>query len=520
METAQTTAAPKVRKSRAAKTEAATGTIIDGGIKEVEDSPDAQELQKIVTIDKSTEVAKFNPIRAKAAELLKEISSTVYDIATADGEDTARALRRRCVGMRTSAAKVYQAWNRPVLDAQAEMRLIVKGIEDMITPVEAVIDAAITEKERVREEEKQRKIAAEQARIAALRAKITSIAALPTAAAKCQRSADIQVLVATMDTITVDEDTYGEFLEEATALHTEVRAQLEEMIQAAVTREAETARQAEEAQRLTREREALELAATRRTKISAIQAAPLQAFGKTSEEIGHLSAMLKPPHPDDFGDLFLEAQAAHALAQKQMGDVLEGARASEAANEAARLAREETERLRREADARELARQTEAAAQTQLLRNQQDAFEKETADARARIKEEDDRLASQRRVLEEQEAALTKPPAAAETSAAPDASGPSSMPAGPNADKALDPTLSQATPDQIADPANAMFEQTAMDIGLASQDSSVPARPTDLEIVRIVALATDASEDLVISWLTTFNRDDCLVALEMEEIPA
>lgn len=521
MEDTLTPAAPKVRKPRATKPAAGAGAIIDGATREVPDSPEAtdvQELQKIVTIDKSAEVAKFDPIRAKAAELLKEISSTVYDIATADGEDTARALRRRCVGMRTSAAKVYQAWNRPVLDAQAEMRLIVKGIEDLITPVETVIDAAITEKERVREEEKQRKIAAEQARIAALRAKITAIAGLPTAAAKRQRSADIQALVATMDAITIDEATYGEFLEEATALHAEVRAQLEEMIRAAVTREEETTRQAEEAQRLAREREALTLSAERRTRISAIQASPLQAFGQTSAEIERIAAELQAPRPDDFGDLFLDAQAAHTLAQQQLSAVLSGARATEAANETARLAREDAARLQREADARELVRQTEAAAQAQLLRNQQDAFEKETTEARARIKEEDDRLANQRRVLDEQEAALTRPPAAAETPAAPDGADPSTLPIGASGDLALDLEPAALSPSQTAGIADAMFEQTARHIGLGAPATT--DRPSDLGIATKVAQAWGVETQVAIGWLATFDCGACLVALDMEEIPA
>lgn len=488
------------------KTKAVDTTPIEVQATEIKDDPAVQELQKIAVLDKSTEVAKFDPIRAAAAKLIEEIGSTVYDIATTDGEDTAKFLRRRCVSMRTSAQKVYETWNRPVLDAQVEMRKIVADIALLVAPAELVLDTDIKAREKIREDARLAKIAIEQARIAALRAKITAIAGLPAAAVLLNVAALQQMLV-DLRAHVYDEKNFGEFAEEAQALGQGVDTQLDGMLDALIEREAESKRLAAESERLEAERQAQALAAKRSNAIVAIRGYPLAAMGLNSLEIkAHVEGLVRPT-AEEFGDSLPDATSAFDAALTQINGLLNAALTSEKAADD-RRAQDLADQQRRDRESREAAeRQTKADAEAKILKDQRDAFELEQTQAREKIAADTALLAAERKSLEAQEEALKNPPAAT-PAPAPQEAEPGSMPAGAAGDAALDSALATVTGGQVEE----LADLIVLEDKTATDDAKVRAEHMAQSLVQLVLLGhVDWSELQAIDCLLD---DDIRASLE------
>lgn len=194
-----------------------------------------------VATPKNTAIAKFDPIAAGLAQLKIDIADTKYDIATTKGLDTAKRLRAVCVKLRTNAGEVYDLLNRPMLDQQTLIRGLKAQFVDGVKLLEDPLDLAIKAQEKIKEQERQARVAAEELRVKALRDKIAVIASLPTKAVlrDAKGIAALDQALAAMD---VDEVSFAEFVAEADALKTLVRAQLGELFVAATNREAETER--------------------------------------------------------------------------------------------------------------------------------------------------------------------------------------------------------------------------------------------------------------------------------------
>jgi hypothetical protein len=451
----------------------------------------------------TTEVAEFDPIEAGLQALRTQIAETVYDITTTAGDKTARELRQLCVGLRTKADEVYEQLNRPMLDKQALIRGLKKHIQDEVKLLEDPLHKAIKAQEAVKEIERQRKVAAEEARIKALREKIQAITALPAVAVRLD-AAGISALDHDLSALVVDEDSFAEFAEEVTELKAYIRSQLGELFGLALTREAETERVRTETLRLEQARQQQAATAVLKDKIQAIRAYPLQAFGKTEDEILLLALAFEAPHEEDFGLLFGEASAAHAEATTQLASMLKAAsHAAAVAAAALRRDQELAEQQQRDQDAateRQRLADEQHEARSRELKRQQDVFEAERAEAQRVQAAKDAELAAQRKVLEDEFAARQPKPVAAPVA----------------------PIVPVQRPE---------FPALDMEALLAPAPVAAPAavvmvplqtfcRPSDVTIVRVLAEEFDAHYENVIDWLRSFDADAVQQALSYEEIPA
>lgn len=220
---------------------------------------------------------------------------------------------------------------------------------------------------------------------------------------------------------------------------------------------AELARQAEEKARLERER-----LSCIRENITAIRMMPSTLVGKSAAEIlQKLDELVDPMTiPDEFAELIEDAGLAYVAATETMATMHQAAVALEV--EQARLAEEkallEQERLARE-------EQEKAAAA---------------------------KLAQDRKILEDEQEEFRKTQAAAKQAEAATES--------PAMTKALHP----------AEPAapSAGFDPNELDavFGESTQPKTEPARPSNEQIVMLVAHHWNVSEAVACEWLMNFNR--------------
>jgi hypothetical protein len=334
-----------------------TGAIIDVTATQVADNPSIPLAKAVEMVNMERQVAVFDPVKAALAELSAIIEGTVYDINTASGEATAKDLRSKFVKLRTRTADLYAEYNAPLLEAGRRMRAVTAEIVAGIKPHETKLDTEIKAREKVREDERLRKVAIEEARIKALREKINAIAALP-AQAVLLNAAGISAECERLTHLILDESSFAEFAEEAEGLRQYILAQLENLFKAAELREAETEHNRIESLRLDAERQRMQD----------------------------------------------EAAAAIAEAKK----------ITDAAAESARLLLESAaaERQRQEAENAERQHQADLAHSKQVadLKRQQDAFEEERRIARAEDAERAATLAAQRKVIEDQFAKMNPAP--------------------------------------------------------------------------------------------------------------
>ena len=82
----------------------------------------AIEVTDILDAAPKTAIARFDPLRAGLAALKEKFTDYVPDLSTKAGEDVARAHRKELVTIRTSATKIYEQLNAPLLDAQRQAR--------------------------------------------------------------------------------------------------------------------------------------------------------------------------------------------------------------------------------------------------------------------------------------------------------------------------------------------------------------------------------------------------------------
>lgn len=322
------------------------------------------EVTDVLDAAPKTAIARFDPLRAGLAALKEKFADYVPDLSTKAGEDVARAHRKELVTIRTSATKIYEQLNAPLLDAQRQARAMRDEIAATAEKFELPIDAAIKAKELEREAEKKRKADAEAARVKAIRDRITNIASLPTLAVDLC-SADIQAVINDLGNSVFSEERFGEFLDEAEELATTIGHKLSAMRDGAAAREAEVLRLAAERAELERLR---------------------------SEQIERDRVATEQRAAD-------EAAAAAKLKKEQ--DELAAARAAFQAEQDAAAARS------REAEETARKRSAEEAERHQaFLRKQQDAFEEERRAELERQQREAEALAAERADLQRKEREL------------------------------------------------------------------------------------------------------------------
>lgn len=333
------------------------------------------EVTDVLDAAPKTAIARFDPLRAGLAALKEKFTDYVPDLSTKAGEDVARAHRKELVTIRTSATKIYEQLNAPLLDAQRQARAMRDEIAATAEKFELPIDAAIKAKELEREAEKKRKADAEAARVKAIRDRITNIASLPTLAVDLC-SADIQAVINDLGNLAFSEERFGEFLDEAEELATTIGHKLSAMRDGAAAREAE-------ALRLAAERAELE-----RLRYEQIERDRVAAEQRAADE------------------------AAAAAKLKKEQDELAAARAAFQAEQDAAAAR-----TREAEDAARRKRDDDDAAQREFLKKQQGIFEEELQAELARLERERAAVAEQYAELDRQQrelkAASTPAPAPA-----------------------------------------------------------------------------------------------------------
>ncbi|MFY4037924.1 hypothetical protein ACOTJL_19440 [Achromobacter xylosoxidans] len=211
-------------------------------------------------LDAPAALAEFNPVQKGLAELRKELKGVQFDVTTTAGDKAARAARAKCVTIRTSAKKVYEEWNAPMLEKQRAMRALVTTITAEVEKIELPIDAQIKAEEQRKAEIRAAKEAAELARQQAIQSRINAISQYPVQAAG-KSAADIAALLAAVAELPITTELYEHRAGEAMALQADTVAKLEQMHGAALAQEQETARLAAERAELERQRLEQEAAA-------------------------------------------------------------------------------------------------------------------------------------------------------------------------------------------------------------------------------------------------------------------
>ncbi|WP_343499685.1 hypothetical protein [Achromobacter denitrificans] len=315
-------------------------------------------------LDAPAALAEFNPVQKGLAELRKELAGVQFDVTTTAGDKAARAARAKCVTIRTSAKKVYETWNAPMLEKQRAMRDLVATITAEVEKIELPIDAQIKAEEARKAEIKAAKEAAELARQQAIQTRINAIGQYPVQAAG-KSAADIAVLLAAVAELPITTELYEHRAGEAMQLHAEVVAKLEQMHGAALAQEQEAARLA--AERAELEEQQRRLQAEREAENAHQEAARAEQARKDAEA----AAALK--RQQDEAAAALRAQQDEIDRQRREFEEQQAAARRVEQEKAEAAAREQQEK---EAAARAEAEQAERARQEEAARRERENFEK------------------------------------------------------------------------------------------------------------------------------------------------
>jgi hypothetical protein len=316
----------------------------------------------------STSIALLSPLRAIQAgldELKAESERATWDVDTTDGEKAAREFRQRCVKIRTSADAAYEQGNKPLLEVQRQGRELRDAIKAFVEPIELAWGVKIKAKEDRKAREKAEREQAERVRLAAIRKRIEAITSSPVHAAAAKTAADIAFVMRGVNELQINEELFGEFIDEATGARDRVLITLTQLHETAVARELEVQRLEEQRQELARQQAELDRKAA-----------------EQREE--------------------LERQQREA---KELADKLEAQRLEQQRKD--------------EAERAEQQRKDEAARAE--LKRQQDAFEEERRQAREAIEAEKLRAAAEREAELEALTPLVLTPLAISLNGEPDA---------------------------------------------------------------------------------------------------
>lgn len=266
-----------------------------------------QELEKL-----NPAIIAMNRLKARIAAELPTL-----DVNTKEGEERARELRRLCVSLRTSTKKTYEAWNKPILEAQRGARAVLEQVEAGIADSEKQVDDLIKAKEAAAAAEKARLQRLEEERIAAIGAKMDAFAAAVVAAVSMDAAAIDEKIRELQDLVITDAaDSFAEFADQAGVLRANAISQLLEMAKTKREQEQRQAELAAEARRQAEERQRQVAEQALRNKINAWPGLAMSALGKPSTEIQKILDTLTQQEPGvEFGDLHAEASTAFVAAK-------------------------------------------------------------------------------------------------------------------------------------------------------------------------------------------------------------
>ena len=308
---------------------------------------------------------------------LRELASkhkSITEIKNKDGREQAHGAAMELLKARTSIEKVSKTarddatkFSKAVIAEEKRLIGIIEAEEKRLFEIRDAWDA---EQERIRQE----KVLAEQRRVERINAALASIAAIPGNLVNAHSGAIAQAIT-DLTEIAITEEAYEEFLPKAEHFKAEALAKLQELLDAAIDREAEAVRIAEEQRRiaeenarlaaeraeLERQRQELEAERARAAAEAALaaQRAADEANAKAKAEAAQREAFEKQQR-DAFEE---EKRAAQELLAKQQAEL---AAEREAIAAQVRAQREAEEAARREREVAERKAQEEAEQQLSL----------------------------------------------------------------------------------------------------------------------------------------------------------
>lgn len=230
----------------------------------IDDAPRHEVASEVVDAAPTRAIATLDPltkIKNGLAHLDEEAKAiAALDLNTTAGDKAQRALRLKCVTLRTSVDEAYETINRPLLETQREARKLVADIKAAVALIETPADAAIQAREKAKAAAKKAAEEVEAARVAAHRANIAKIKGY-IAQAHGATAAKLQVAIDFLKSVPIDE-AYQEFQAEAEAARDDTLLTLENMLDQAQEREAEAERV--RLQKIENDRVAAELETQRR----------------------------------------------------------------------------------------------------------------------------------------------------------------------------------------------------------------------------------------------------------------
>ena len=178
----------------------------------------------------------FNPIEAQFEALKKEVTESVFDLSKPKDRKAAGSLRAKITSLRTAGKKIYEEWNRPRLDAAAAAREFVKIWERKVAEIEDPLAKQIEEFDRQEREREAREKAEKEAKDNLIRERIAGIDALAIQNVMSD-SATLEGLVASLKSVPVTAEVFGEFVAQAEQSRTRALVALEQLRTAALARE-------------------------------------------------------------------------------------------------------------------------------------------------------------------------------------------------------------------------------------------------------------------------------------------
>jgi len=326
--------------------------------------------QELTLTQRAEQALAFAETRTKLAEIVAK-SANIVAVTNQDGrEECHRAL----MVLRTTRVEIQKRGKAAREDATAFGKAVIgaeKELIDVVSPEESRLEALRDEWDNARERERQAKIEAEQKRVTAIQQRI---ATLRTPAVNGNSPADD--LAGYIDHLRETEicEDFGEFADQARDARDGTVLRLQDMLRVATDRE-EQQRQdaaAREAERLAIEADRKEL-----ERMKAEAAERDRAATVAREEADKAAASERAREADEQRSK-LDAEATEHRRQEAL----------------ARQGREETERVRRDAQ-----REQEAIAAADLKRAQ-DAEAKRLRDEQAKLQADREALAAQKREQE------------------------------------------------------------------------------------------------------------------------
>lgn len=343
--------------------------------------PQAGEL---VLIDNA--LKGFDKIRAGFAMMERNYKGVLFDVETSMGMDHAKAARAAIRKPRYEVENLRKGAKAPLLALGRRLDAVAESLTKDLLAIEEPIHLQIKSEEDRAERERLAQAAAELARKTAIEARIQDIR---NAITSIPGAADADTIAAKIESIRAIEvnDTFAEYKQQAQDAHTAALARLSELHSAAVEREAEKKRIADQL-----------------AELAALKAANAERERKAAEEQARKDAEAAAENAR------LELERGRKAAESQALIDAENARVAEANRiESARIAEESRiERERQVAEARAHAQRiaAERAENDRIAAERQAELDRQAEVQRKVAAEEENRQAAERARLEADKADL------------------------------------------------------------------------------------------------------------------